>query len=125
MVKADPKPSARVRDLSVFREFYGFPRECVCCGIRRGEAHHLIHRSQSGDDVMGNLIPLCGPCHRAYHGTSYHSAFYQRKITGGEVKSQIARFVRGESGEYHRAYLIAKLGMYRAEAFVQRLEGKL
>lgn len=124
-MKADPKPVKRIRDLSVFQKFYGFPHECVCCGLRPGQAHHVIHRSKGGDDVMGNLVPLCPPCHNAYHGAAYHSAFYRRKITTQDVKRSIAQFVRGESGEHHRRYLIAKRGEWGAEAYLRKLEGEI
>ena len=31
------------------------------------ELHHLIRRSQGGDDVAENIVPLCGECHRWLH----------------------------------------------------------
>jgi len=31
------------------------------------ELHHLIRRSQGGDDVADNIVPLCGACHRKLH----------------------------------------------------------
>jgi len=31
------------------------------------ELHHLIRRSQGGDDVPDNIVPLCGACHRKLH----------------------------------------------------------
>ena len=31
------------------------------------EFHHLIRRSQGGDDVAENIVPLCGACHRKLH----------------------------------------------------------
>ena len=29
--------------------------------------HHLIRRSQGGDDVAENIVPLCDSCHRRLH----------------------------------------------------------
>jgi 5-methylcytosine-specific restriction endonuclease McrA len=41
---------------------------CQKCGsLIRLEVHHLIKRSQLGDDVMDNLITLCVHCHRKCH----------------------------------------------------------
>jgi len=32
------------------------------------QVHHLVKRSQLGDDAEGNLITLCAICHRKYNG---------------------------------------------------------
>ncbi|MDH5244835.1 MAG: HNH endonuclease [Betaproteobacteria bacterium] len=32
-----------------------------------GHTHHLRYRSAGGDDSTGNLVLLCGACHRAAH----------------------------------------------------------
>jgi 5-methylcytosine-specific restriction endonuclease McrA len=41
---------------------------CQKCGsLTQLEVHHLIKRSQLGDDVMDNLITLCAHCHQACH----------------------------------------------------------
>jgi 5-methylcytosine-specific restriction endonuclease McrA len=37
-------------------------------GTRQVELHHLIRRSQGGDDVPANLVPLCRQHHRQVHG---------------------------------------------------------
>ena len=67
----DPKPARRVRDPEALRKFHlehaGEP--CENCAIRPGiHAHHMIFRSRGGDDVEGNLLWLCGPCHDEEHG---------------------------------------------------------
>ena len=42
--------------------------KCQHCGTRdQLQIHHMIRRSQSGDDSEGNLITLCSDCHRAIH----------------------------------------------------------
>lgn len=33
----------------------------------RIEFHHLVRRSQGGDDVPDNIVPLCTMCHRQIH----------------------------------------------------------
>lgn len=41
---------------------------CRCgCGERASEGHHILLRSQGGDDVENNIAPLTFRCHRAYH----------------------------------------------------------
>lgn len=63
----------RVRDPAVLRQVVFESDECVSCGdtTRRRSAHHVLHRSQGGDDVRENLLVLCGDgvagCHGRYH----------------------------------------------------------
>lgn len=33
--------------------------------VRELELHHLVHRSQGGDDTADNLVALCRDCHHA------------------------------------------------------------
>ena len=41
---------------------------CQQCGSRTNlQVHHIQLRSQSGDDVEGNLITLCSECHDQIH----------------------------------------------------------
>lgn len=63
---ANPRPVRRRRDPNAGRRKCLSPEsECRLCGARRSlERHHLVPRSQTGDDVDENLIPLCTPCHR-------------------------------------------------------------
>lgn len=66
----DPKPPKRIKDTDLMRrlhlEYAGEP--CQRCEMRPGVAlHHVIPRSQSGDDDRRNLEWLCGTCHDAAH----------------------------------------------------------
>lgn len=37
---------------------------CVIeCGRRTVDPHHVVFKSQGGDDVAANLVGLCRPCH--------------------------------------------------------------
>lgn len=41
---------------------------CQYCGVfTETSPHHIIYRSQSGDDTMENMISLCTDCHRKVH----------------------------------------------------------
>lgn len=123
-VEPKPKPRKPIRDRYVFTVFHDLgPYDCVSCGHGRGgiiEAHHLVSRGQGGDDVLGNLVPLCRGCHAAYHGNPY-TAFGVR-IDAAHVRQALAAYVRSEAGDHARDYLYRKLGVFGAEAFVQRLE---
>lgn len=36
---------------------------CRCCGARGTQCHHVLFRSQGGEDEPSNLILLCAECH--------------------------------------------------------------
>ena len=41
---------------------------CQFCGNRRNlQVHHILPRSQSGDDTEENLTTLCSECHDQVH----------------------------------------------------------
>ena len=78
MLAADPKPMKRFRASQ--RQWRDIRRThfehacCINCGLRTESLHHIIPRSQGGDDVVPNLAPLCGTgttgCHGLLHGGS-------------------------------------------------------
>jgi 5-methylcytosine-specific restriction endonuclease McrA len=44
---------------------------CQLCGSMQNlEVHHIMFRSQNGDDSDENLITLCAECHARVHQTS-------------------------------------------------------
>ncbi len=68
---SDPRPPKRVRDANVLKAFrlemQGEP--CQDCELRPGvHVHHVVFRSQSGNDERSNLAWLCAACHDARHG---------------------------------------------------------
>jgi hypothetical protein len=123
---ADLKPAPRIVDHTVYKRFHERYWTCLACGHQPVSAAHLIGKGRRGDDVPGNLIPLCGGgssgCHGAYDNGHSYIGDFGRKVTPEIVRYQIAQFIRSEAGEDHAAYLIRKLGPFGAEAFVQRLE---
>lgn len=39
-------------------------RWCAVCGrVQADELHHVVRKSQSGDDLLVNLMELCRACH--------------------------------------------------------------
>lgn len=44
--------------------------KCRMCGRSEGlaDVHHIIKRSQGGDDSADNLMTLCRSCHNKEHG---------------------------------------------------------
>ena len=41
---------------------------CILCGRGAGHVHHIVFRSQGGEDKMSNLVTLCERCHQEAHG---------------------------------------------------------
>jgi hypothetical protein len=41
---------------------------CVSCGLAVQSLHHCVPKSQGGDDVAENMIPMCGDGTRGCHG---------------------------------------------------------
>lgn len=63
----DPKPPRRLRQTGAARSKLLSEQACRACPRRATEGHHILHRSQGGDDVSANIMPLCLHCHRLYH----------------------------------------------------------
>jgi 5-methylcytosine-specific restriction endonuclease McrA len=65
--KPDPKPLPRVIDPHAIRRKVKAEPQCRNCSKPASQGHHIIHRSQGGDDRPDNILPLCITCHRLYH----------------------------------------------------------
>ncbi len=101
----DPKPEARhvaSRD-EWSRIVLAKAGPCRGCGQPGEEFHHLVNRSQRGDDVEGNLIPLCKLCH---HSITDHLAGWE----------EIAHEIRHSLTTHERAYIVAK----KSKAWLER-----
>ena len=76
-VAPDPKPRKRIVATKAEWAAIAEAKQGPCRICRRVESngsvhskiqlHHLIRRSQGGDDVPENIVPLCGECHRRLH----------------------------------------------------------
>jgi 5-methylcytosine-specific restriction endonuclease McrA len=66
----DPKPRKRVVNPDAGVGKLRQERACRVCGQRTMllERHHLVKRSQGGDDVDENIVPLCGDGVAGCHG---------------------------------------------------------
>lgn len=64
----DAKQAKRVRDPKAMKAVH--EQGCFCvlnCGDR-GSVHHVLPRSQGGDDVDANMVCLCGSGTTGHHG---------------------------------------------------------
>jgi hypothetical protein len=67
--KPDPKRGKRIVDPKVFERARLREPWCVICEDARTQSiHHVVKRSQGGDDVPANLVGLCGDGTRGCHG---------------------------------------------------------
>lgn len=75
----DTKPAPRIVDPKASRRKLLADRVCRACGQQATNCHHLLGKGgRRGDDVVENMIPLCGSgshgCHGALHGTPHRHA---------------------------------------------------
>lgn len=64
---SDPRPSKRVKNKDAMKSIHA--KGCFCvlnCG-NKGESHHIIFKSQGGDDNESNLCCICPDHHRLIH----------------------------------------------------------
>ena len=70
LASPDPKPAPRVKNsdlLKILRLKAAF-RECAVCGSTWDiHLHHVLYRSNSGDDTEANIAPVCNFHHRQIH----------------------------------------------------------
>lgn len=76
-VTPDPKPRKRIVATKQEWDAIAEAKQGPCRICRRVESngsvhsrielHHLVRRSQGGDDVAENIVPLCGECHTKLH----------------------------------------------------------
>lgn len=126
---SDPKPQRVKDDPYVYAEFHRQGYRCLHCDAPWPTAAHLL-RGVSREDVIEALIPLCGSgssgCHGAFdEGHSYISPVMFRKVTPDDVKASVARYLRSPAGQKQAQYLMRRLGVFGAETYVLKLEGRL
>lgn len=106
---ADPKPGARIRDPDLMRLMHHEQgRECCITGMVKDiEIHHVLARSQGGDDVRANLVFL----HRRIHQAVTVNDPVALKLLGDHIWEERADTI---------AYLVYKLGKDQAVDWMQR-----
>lgn len=64
------KPAKRIKDPEAVRSAMNTEPWCRKCGAPATDPHHILLKSQGGDDVFGNIMPLCHTHHDEYHRNS-------------------------------------------------------
>ena len=95
----DPKPAARIVNPDLLRII---ALEHDCCEVtgRVGALHnhHVILRSQRGDDVRANILVVHSGLHDAYHRGQKHARF----LIGSHVRDHrpdILTYIASKNGE--------------------------
>jgi hypothetical protein len=90
----DPKPAKRIVMPSRVRAKVLVEGRCRICG-RTGplNGHHLVPRSQGGDDVWENIVPLCGSGVMGCHGMIEERAAGWRSRLRAELTLDEVRYV--------------------------------
>lgn len=87
---------------------------CASCHRPPSNAHHVIPKGSPyfGDDVVGNIVMLCGSgtmgCHGAIHGSPYVDERGKR-WTENDVRAEIGKTIVTIRPDVI-AYVITKLG---------------
>jgi 5-methylcytosine-specific restriction endonuclease McrA len=107
-VRPDPRPRKREkaspRDWAALHEHFA-GQCCVTCGQPEIELHHAVPRSQGGDDVKENLVPLCHTHHQILEN---HSPGWER------VAAHVRAFILAR--ESRTRYVLDHIGQARFDA---------
>lgn len=101
----DPKPRKRQKaSQGDWEAIHAQFEHAVCthCAMRPIELHHVVPRSQGGDDVVANLVPLC---HRHHTILEAHASGWER------VAASVRPYVLLNRGRC--VYVIGKIGWDR------------
>lgn len=112
----DPKEPKRIKDPELLRQAHYAFDECVICGHIDISVHHILPRSQGGDDVWENLVPLCGDGTTGCHGAV--------EAGSDAVCRALGRYLLGDRPDTI-AYLKKKLRRHGPEATAVFFERRL
>jgi hypothetical protein len=98
--KRERTGKGRIVDSPVIGRKLAADPTCRATGRRAVDGHHILLKSQQGDDVEENILPLADKPHREYHAKGVLPGV---KLTADE-----------------RAYLVSKLGEPGADDYIRR-----
>lgn len=95
-VNPDTKPAKRIKatktEWEAIREHFAHAT-CVSCSVGGDvELHHILPRSQGGDDLVLNLVAICRTCHTRLEG---HESGWRR------VAAKIRKLVTDDNERRH------------------------
>lgn len=94
----------RRRDPDLLRLLKFEKDECeLCGGVWHLHLHHVLFRSQGGDDVRANIVCLCRGCHEQYHANQNRGEFAAYIASGRPdvVEYLVEKHENGKDGVAH------------------------
>jgi len=95
----DPKPERRIVDQFAGNDKLRAEGRCRICGAPATgplglTRHHLVPRSQQGDDVDDNIVPLCGDGTRGCHAeVEFRTAGYRARLRAKLTPDELAYII--------------------------------
>ena len=98
----DFRPSKRVKNPKVAKKLHANLGPCVLCGDPAQSLHHVLPRSQGGDDVEACLVAVCGDGVRGCHGLLENQDLQARMDLGAYLRMNrpdTLSYIRGKLGD--------------------------
>lgn len=105
VVTPHPRPDARIVDRTATTRKVLAEPECRACGEPAATGHHVIPKSERGDDVLDNIAPVCGSGTTGCHG-----------LTEARDRETRHQLIRAENV----AYVYRKLGPVAGREYLIR-----
>ena len=69
---------------------------CAICGHDGEEIHHIIPKSEGGNDTLNNLVLLCHSCHDKIHN---HQPIWIHgsPFSGEAVRTYLKEYIEGDT----------------------------
>jgi len=103
-VTPDPKPAKRIVDKKAVSSFakgmvYFGCQACLSQGWGMMSVHHLVPRSQGGDDIPENLAMLCGSGTSGCHGNIHNHDSRALQLLGENLTDEQKDYIIKKKGE--------------------------
>ena len=99
----DPRPSKRVKNPKAMKDKHKQGGVCALnCGGTPVSLHHVLPRSQGGDDIEANLVFLCGSGTTGCHGKIEANDTPTLVLLGEHLlfeRQDILSYIKGKLGE--------------------------
>jgi hypothetical protein len=107
----DLKPAKRVKNPKAMKQVHEQGCWCVLnCG-EKGSVHHVLARSQGGDDVSANMVCLCGSGTTGHHGKVEANDTPTLVLLGEHLlleRPDTISYIKGKLGEAEGAAWLAR-----------------
>jgi hypothetical protein len=102
MKKLDTDKANMLKHKKIYLKHFGYGMDdfvpCEHCGGRAVDIHHIIYKSQGGQNVVENLIALCRKCHDMAHNSELTASdlnLLHRRRMGGATTGAMGKILTG------------------------------